>query len=61
MLRGHSFCGNVSVTSPRRPGRKLAKGVGKILSRCHLVAYEHIEDVLVIKPTKTDIVKQWMK
>ena len=56
MLRGHSFCGSVSVTSPRRPGGKLVKGVSEILSRGQPVAFEHIEDMLVIKPTKTDIV-----
>ena len=39
----------------------MVKGASEILSRAQPVAHEHIEDVLVIKPTKTDIVKQWMK
>ena len=38
----------------------MAKGVGKILSRGQPLAYEHIEDMLVIEPTKTDFVKQWI-
>ena len=62
MLRGQSFSGSVSVTSPKRPGRKpfrdLARGVGKTLSRCQRVATEHIEDILRIKSTETDNVKQ---
>ena len=61
MLRGHSFYGSVSVTSPRRPGRKLVKGVSEILSRGQPVAFDYIEDMLLIKPAKTDILKLWMK
>jgi len=62
MLRSQSFSGIVAVTSPKRPGKKpfrdLAKGVGKTLSRGQWVANDHIEDILMIKSTETDNVKQ---
>ena len=41
-------------TYQRKPFRDLAKCVGKTLSRDQRVAYEHIEDMLVIKTTETD-------
>ena len=60
MLSGQSaFSENVSVMSPKRPARESRSGtwpkcVSKTLSRGQRVAYEHIEDMLVIKSSETD-------